>query len=178
MNKINNLPVLGLGALLLVGCAFLIFKSIDYKKDIYELQKNNDTLYQLVNTAKEQNNKNLEYLQVMCDVNNTVIALEGQAIAKSTKATVYWNKNNKSVYIDASSLPLPPKGKVYQVWALKLNPVLSPTSIGTLDNFDKNDAKFFKVDSAAYSEGFGITLEPEGGSEMPTMEQLYTLGKL
>jgi len=26
------------------------------------------------------------------------------------------------------------------------------------------------------SEGFGITLEPAGGSETPTMEQLYALG--
>ncbi len=26
------------------------------------------------------------------------------------------------------------------------------------------------------SEAFGITLEPEGGSKMPSLDQLYTLG--
>jgi hypothetical protein len=47
---------------------------------------------------------------------------------------VYWNK---VVYVDAAGLPEPPKGMVYQVWALKLNP-LTPTSIGLLDKFDNN----------------------------------------
>lgn len=35
-------------------------------------------------------------------------------------------------YIDASGLPTPPEGMVYQVWALKLEPVLTPTSIDCL----------------------------------------------
>jgi hypothetical protein len=47
-----------------------------------------------------------------------------------TSAKVYWNKE-EVVYIDAG-LAEPPKGMVYQVWALKLNP-LTPTSIGLLD---------------------------------------------
>lgn len=66
---------------------------------------------------------------------------------------------------------------VYQVWALKLNP-LTPTSIGLLDNFDSNNQKIFAVDNAESAEAFGITLEPAGGSLTPTMEQLYTLGKV
>ena len=32
------------------------------------------------------------------------------------------------------------------------------------------------LENANESEAFGITLEPEGGSETPTLEQLYTLG--
>jgi hypothetical protein len=54
---------------------------------------------------------------------------------------LYWNKETEVVYIDAAGLPEPPKGMVYQVWALKLNP-LTPTSIGLLDNFDKTTAEF------------------------------------
>jgi hypothetical protein len=49
---------------------------------------------------------------------------------------VYWNQDTKVVYVDASGLPEPPEGMVYQVWALKLDP-LTPTSIGLLENFDK-----------------------------------------
>jgi anti-sigma-K factor RskA len=90
---------------------------------------------------------------------------------------IYWNKETKVVYVDAEGLPEPPKGMAYQVWALKLNP-LTPTSIGLLDNFDSNDQKIFAVDHASSAEAFGITLEPAGGSLPPTMEQLYTLGKV
>jgi hypothetical protein len=86
---------------------------------------------------------------------------------------VYWNK---VVYVDAAGLPEPPKGMVYQVWALKLNP-LTPTSIGLLDKFDDNNQRIFAVNNTGDAEAFAITLEPAGGSLNPTMEQLYTLGR-
>jgi hypothetical protein len=63
---------------------------------------------------------------------------------------------------------------VYQVWALKLNP-LTPTSIGLLDKFDDNNQRIFAVNNTGDAEAFAITLEPAGGSLNPTMEQLYTL---
>ena len=66
---------------------------------------------------------------------------------------------------------------VYQVWALKLNP-LTPTSIGLLANFNGDNEKIFEVSKTNDAEAFGITLEPSGGSLTPTMEQLYTLGKV
>jgi anti-sigma-K factor RskA len=126
----------------------------------------------------EQKNKTTETsLAVIRDDKNTIVALSGQAVNPKSFAKIYWNKETKVVYVDAAGLPEPPKGMVYQVWALKLNP-LTPTSIGLLDNFDSNDQKIFAVDSSNSAEAFGITLEPAGGSVSPTMEQLYTLGKV
>lgn len=58
---------------------------------------------------------------------------------------------------------------------LKLDP-LSPTSLGTIDNFTANDSKIFTINNPNESQAFGITLEPAGGSKTPTLEQLYTLG--
>ncbi|MEL1241383.1 anti-sigma factor [Flavobacterium flavipallidum] len=116
-------------------------------------------------------------LAVIKDENNTVVALAGQTVAPESSAKIYWNKETQKVYVDATGLPEPPKGMVYQVWALKLNP-LTPTSIGLLDNFDKNEQHFFAVSNTGDAQAFGITLEPAGGSITPTMEQLYTLGKV
>ena len=116
-------------------------------------------------------------LAVIKDEKNTVVALAGQTVAPESSAKVYWNQETQVVYVDAAGLPEPPKGMVYQVWALKLNP-LTPTSIGLLDNFDKNDQRFFAVSNTGDAQAFGITLEPAGGSLSPTMEQLYTLGKV
>jgi len=56
-----------------------------------------------------------------------------------------------------------------------MNP-LTPSSIGLLENFGANGQTLFAITFAAESEGFGITLEPAGGSTTPTMEQLYALG--
>ena len=57
-------------------------------------------------------------------------------------------------------------------------PQLTPTSIGMLTNFKANRSKVFAVEKTEDAEAFGITLEPAGGSASPTMEQLYTLGKV
>ncbi|MFV8326518.1 anti-sigma factor domain-containing protein [Flavobacterium sp. ZS1P14] len=143
---------------------------VNAKVEKAKMEKDLDAL-QLKNKASETS------LAVVRDANNTVVPLGGQTVAPQSYAKVYWNKETKVVYVDAAGLPEPPKGMVYQVWALKLNP-LTPTSIGLLDNFKGNDQKMFAVDNATDAEAFGITLEPKGGSLTPTMEQLYTLGKV
>jgi len=126
----------------------------------------------------QQNKETEKNLTIVRDIKNTGVTLGGQAVSPTSFAKVYWNKDTKTTYIDAAGLPKPPKGMVYQVWSLKLSPVLTPTSIGLLDNFDQNEHKIFAVDQTDSAEAFGITLEPAGGSLTPTMEQLYTLGKV
>ena len=157
----------------------------------YQYNQNQFTTNQVVQSstiAKAKLEKDLKALElknaanetslaVVRDTKNTVVVLGGQAVAPESSAKAYWNQDTKVVYIDAAGLPEPPQGMVYQVWALKLNP-LTPTSIGLLDNFNANDQKLFAVNNADQAEAFGITLEPAGGSLTPTMEQLYTLGKV
>ena len=111
------------------------------------------------------------------DACNRAIALAGQAVAPQAKARIYWNKYSKEVYVDATDLPTPPDGMEYQIWSLKMSP-LTPTSIGMLNDFKDNESRLFAVKSTGDAEAFGITLEPKGGSPTPTMEQLYTLGKV
>lgn len=130
-----------------------------------------------LNALKIQNKANETSLAIVRDAKNTGVTLGGQTVSPESYAKVYWNKETKTVFVDAAGLPEPPKGMVYQIWALKLKP-LTPTSIGLLANFDSNNQKIFAVDNANEAEAFGITLEPAGGSLSPTMEQLYTFGKV
>jgi hypothetical protein len=90
-------------------------------------------------------------LAVVRDVNNTVVPLVDRRARIFSK--VYWNKETQVVYVDAAGLPEPPKGMVYQVWALKLNP-LTPTSIGLLDKFDDNNQRIFAVNNTGDAEAF------------------------
>jgi anti-sigma-K factor RskA len=117
--------------------------------------------------------KNL--LDAIRDKDILAVPLGGQGDYASTYAKVYWNKADNTIYLDAEGLPDAPAGKVWQVWSLTLNP-LTPTSLGTIDDFNTDDNKIFTIVNTNESQAFGITLEPEGGSESPTMEQLYTLG--
>lgn len=114
-------------------------------------------------------------IEIFRDKDIISVPLSGQIVSPTSYAKVYWDKKTNAIYLDAKGLPEPPKGKVYQVWSLTLSP-LTPTSLGTLDNFTTDTNKIFTITNANQSEAFGITLEPEGGSESPTLEQLYTLG--
>lgn len=175
----NTMSYIGWAAavLLLVGIGWQYTQLDSAKNQIASVETQNDTLSKQLNLVKLNQTQTQSMLAVVRDQNNTVVALGGQAVSPESKAKVYWNQATQSVYVDAAGLPEPPEGFVYQVWALKLNP-LTPTSIGLLDNFKGNESRLFAVSNATEAEAFGITLEPAGGSVSPTLEQLYTLGKV
>ena len=176
--KSNIFLYLGWAAsiLLLIGIGYQYKQLDDKETQIVNVETEKSKLQESVVDLQLKNKENESALAVVRDNNNAVIALAGQEVSPESFAKAYWNKNTKTVHIDASGLPEPPEGMVYQVWALKLNP-LTPTSIGLLDNFKGNAKKIFAVENTNEAEAFGITLEPAGGSASPTLEQLYTLGK-
>jgi hypothetical protein len=114
-------------------------------------------------------------LTALTNKNTVKVPLGGQAVSPESYANAYWDATNNKVYLDLNGLPEPPEGKVYQVWSLTLNP-LTPTSLGTVEGFNSNNTKIFTFSNPNQSQAFGVTLEPEGGSISPTLEQLYTLG--
>ncbi|SFU39299.1 Anti-sigma-K factor rskA [Pustulibacterium marinum] len=172
-NKIITFIGYAAAVLLLVG----IFS-------IYSKYNNLQESFQVVSSEKRAMETDMEksklenaVFEELREGNFTRVTLAGQTAAPTSVANVYWDKESNSVMIDGKGLPEPPEGKVYQVWSLTMDP-LTPTSIGLLDNFDENDMKMFRVANVTTADAFGITLEPAGGSESPTMEQLYTLGKV
>lgn len=175
--KYNWMTYTGWAAALIVGAGLLWtlnqnkqlevqISDADIEKAYLELQ---------IEQAKTDLAVKENLLNVLRDRNIISVPLGGQGNFTDSYAKVYWNKENNSIYLDAQGLPNAPEGKVWQVWSLTLNP-LTPTSLGTIDNFNDDDNKIFNIANANESQAFGITLEPAGGSETPTMEQLYTLG--
>lgn len=160
---------------LLVGLFAVMNDNRSLRKSLQEITVENVKMEQQIVNARENSKKTKHLLSVYRNRELTKTALEGQKIAPTAYAAVIWDKEENKAYIDAQGLPTPPVGKVYQVWSLTLNP-LKPTSLGLLKDFDKDDNKIFILPNSNESQAFGITLEPAGGSETPTMEQLYTLG--
>ncbi|WP_264521419.1 anti-sigma factor [Flavobacterium sp. N1994] len=179
-SRSNRLNYLGWAAslALLVGIGFQYNKLTQSNEQLKVKENEKLNLEKTLVTVESKSKATESALNVIRDENNTVISLGGQAAAPTAKAKIYWNKQTQVVYVDASGLPEPPEGKVYQIWSLKLLPQLTPTSIGLLSDFQANQSKVFAVDKTTGAEAFGITLEPAGGSKSPTMEQLYTLGKV
>ena len=163
---------------LLFGVGFQYFKLKESHSTITTIENEKSNLQKSVVDLQLKNKETATALNVIRDTKNTIVALGGQKVAPTASAKIYWNKETSTVYVDATGLPEPPEGKVYQIWSLQLSPTLTPTSIGLLENFKENTEKIFTVSGTKDAQAFGITLEPAGGSKTPTMEQLYTLGKV
>lgn len=157
------------------GMLWMYFENDRLKSEIEIVSDDNKSLEEQILDVRNQVTDTEAILDQLRDKNVAVIALGGQNASPESYAKAYWNAEMQTVFIDAQGLPKPPPGYDYQVWSLKLNP-LAPTSIGLLDDFASNEKQLFELPNPNESEAFGITLEPEGGSESPTLEQLYTLG--
>ncbi len=95
------------------------------------------------------------------------IRLESTGLAPEAEAIAYLNAIHKKVFINPTHLPEPPKGKTYQMWADVEGRMIN---MGLIDGHSK------KLQPVAFIEGaesLNITLEPEGGSEEPTVTLLY-----
>lgn len=174
----SNLPAyIGWAAsiLLLAGLFFMFNKNRELRESLQALQADKVLIETQIAEAKNNAEEAEALLTILRDKNIIKVPLKGQEAAPQAYATAYWDANSNITYIDAKDLPEPPRGMVYQVWSLKLSP-LTPSSIGLLEDFEEDENKVFELQNTNSSEAFGITLEPEGGSASPTMEQLYTLG--
>jgi anti-sigma-K factor RskA len=161
--------------LLAAGLFWTLNQNTDLEQQLQTADIENQYLETQIEDARTDLAATKNLLNVIRDKDIIAVPLGGQGDFASSFAKVYWNKADNTIYLDAEGLPNAPEGKVWQVWSLTLNP-LTPTSLGTIDDFNTDDNKIFTIANANESQAFGITLEPEGGSASPTMEQLYTLG--
>lgn len=115
--------------------------------------------------------QNLEQkLKITSNPNMLKIVLAGVEKHPESNAVVYWDKTSKDVYLTANSLPKAPEGMQYQLWAIADG---KPVSAGMYT--DDKDAKI-ALANIPNAQAFAITLEKEGGSEIPTMENMYVMG--
>lgn len=164
----------GWAAAVLFG-SILMYNTFQNKQSKTEIVSEKEQLEIQIEKTKKSLAEKERLLEILRDKDIIAVPLSGQNASPNSYAKVYWDKKSNSIYLDAKGLPPPPKGKVYQVWSLKITP-LTPTSLGTLDTFTASSTKIFTIQNPNNSEGFGITLEPEGGSATPNLEQLYALG--
>ena len=91
-------------------------------------------------------------------------------------ATIFWNKKLKNVLLTVNNLPVPAAGKQYQLWAIVNG---QPVDAGLVNNTTiGNEAATTPMKKINDAQAFAITLENEGGSPSPHLEQLYVLGKI
>ena len=104
-----------------------------------------------------------------------VIPLTGLDPAPASAAKVYWDVQ-KSRWVVTADLPPAPAGKVYQLWFVTASAKVSAGLIKP-DKTGHGFAILQFPSQVTQLQAAAITLEPEGGSEQPTMP-IYALGKV
>ncbi|AKD04066.1 anti-sigma factor [Pontibacter korlensis] len=115
-----------------------------------------------------------QVLAILRDPSYQSVKLQGVKAHPGANAIVYWHPQKQEVYIDKVSLPAPPSGMQYQLWALDEG---TPVDAGLIPT-SGNQVTMLKMKPIKSAQAFAVTLEPEGGSVNPTLEQLTVMGKI
>lgn len=113
--------------------------------------------------------------EMMADTAMQTIVMHTVLKGHPMAATLYWSKERSEAYVSVDGLPAPPPGMQYQLWVIKDG---KPQDMGVLPNDMANTPSIMKVDRPVTGgEAFAISLEKAGGSPVPTMENIYVMGK-
>ena len=102
------------------------------------------------------------------------VELKGVPKSPASAVVVYWNTESKDVFVKVADLPKPPADRQYQLWALENG---KPIDAGVL-NVRTDSMAVQRMKAINQAQAFAITLEPEGGSENPTLEQMFVMGQI
>ncbi|MFP3598233.1 anti-sigma factor domain-containing protein [Chryseobacterium sp. SIMBA_029] len=129
-----------------------------------------------LNTEKQFQNLALQKMEqkwnILSNPDMQMVMLKGVEKHPDSKAMVFWDKKTKEVYLNAESLPKAPEGMQYQLWAIADG---KPVSAGMYA--EEKDSKI-ALSNIPNAQAFAITLEKKGGSEVPTMENMYVMGAI
>lgn len=144
--------------------------------NLYWMNSQSELKEEMANMKNENQSKNLtmqnmqQKLDVVANPDMKKIVLAGVEKHPEAKATVLWDANSKDVYLSVNNLPKAPEGMQYQLWAIEDG---KPVNAGMYS--EDKDMKI-ALANITKAQAFAITLEKKGGSEAPTMENMYVMG--
>ncbi|WP_419870806.1 anti-sigma factor [Chryseobacterium sp. CT-SW4] len=170
IKKNTHWKTLGIAASVLflasiAGTFFLVNKQSGIQKEIARMK----TEKQSQDLAMQ---KMTQKLTMFSNPDIQRVLLKGVENHQDANAIVFWNKKSKEVYLNAENLPKAPEGMQYQLWAIQDG---KPVSAGMYSEDKDSSAVLATIPKA---QAFAITLEKEGGSVSPTMENMFVLGEI
>ncbi|MGH1388154.1 anti-sigma factor [Kordia sp.] len=157
----------GLAAIFMVSSLWMFTQWNNTQDDLQITQQELKTVKEQISNL-EGNLKDSQLLAaVVKDPNTVQYALKGNDKIPGGFATAYINHEDKSAIVNAQRLPELPKDKTYQMWADVEGEMIN---MGVIDK-SKDVVVLQYIDEAT---SLNITIEPAGGSDHATVEQLVT----
>lgn len=109
----------------------------------------------------------LDFYQEIHDKENTIYAVAATDKYPETKLYLHKNNATNKNFLQIQNLPEITADQSYQLWSLKANQDPIP-----LDVFNPEGDAFLEVENVEDTNTYAITIEPRGGRQTPTLENL------
>ena len=163
------------GLLISATVNFTLYSELNSVKDrLVDLEAEGAVMAEQLQVQQTSLRSAEKQLAVVFDPSMRMISLAAQTIEPSAAARVFMDLTTNAVYLDVLSLPAPPAGKQYQLWAQVEGEMLDAGMLELADN----GQRLQQMKSMPTATAFGVTLEKEGGSATPTLTALYLFGQV
>ena len=136
------------------------------------LSQNTELTSQLDNCEdeSEQRQSQLLLLEKIQDRDNSILIAEATPKYPETQLYFYNNETKQTALLQIKNLPELEPGQSFQLWSLKegVDPI-------PLDVFGFPSSYLIEVQFVGNSNAYAITIEPEGGSQVPTLDNLIAV---
>ncbi|GMN11902.1 hypothetical protein MTsPCn9_32040 [Croceitalea sp. MTPC9] len=154
-----------IAALIFAGASYFFYNQNQ------NLQEENSMVTNKIKSLENDMKIQLEDIRnqyiVLNNPNTRRYTVNGNKKAQELKAVAYINPVKKLSYINVSSLPQLPEDKCFQMWA-EVNGEM--VNLGIIKQFDDKE-KLLALPYADNAVGY-ITIEPQGGNETPTVQNI------
>jgi hypothetical protein len=169
------------GTYLAIAATILLLISIGLNFRFYNnWQEADQELFALRNESTQlaQENQNFKasletsqsFFAHLSDKNSQVVRLDGLEQAPQGEVLLSWNAQTQQTLLVNYSLPELSEAEQYQLWAIIDG---KPVDAGVIA---KGQMTQFMKPVGGKPVQFAITVEPKGGSEVPTLEKMYAAG--
>lgn len=173
-SRMNWLAAAAIGGLLLSGAGnFMLYDELrTVRTRLSSLEDDRAVLAQQLQVQQTSLKEAQGQMAVVFDPAKRIVPLAGQVLDPKAAARIFLDPQTSEVYIDVVSLPTPPPGQQYQLWAQVDGKMVDA---GMLDLAD-NGPQLQRMKALPNATAFGVTLEKMGGSAEPTLTALYLFG--
>ncbi|GAB3168457.1 anti-sigma factor [Telluribacter humicola] len=143
-----------------------------YQMSAYREQ--NETLAAEIEAVRNESAYQQNLASLYRNPDYKVVRMAGVEKSPESSVVAFWNQSTNEVLLDVQNLPAPPANRQYQLWSIVNG---TPVDMGVLD--PEFGGKILKMKATQPgAAAFAITLEKEGGSPNPTLEQMYVMGNV
>ncbi|HZV69995.1 MAG TPA: anti-sigma factor [Saprospiraceae bacterium] len=150
-----------------IGLLLFVYLYVQKNKDTKRLEQDIAAVRETCVSNTNALTKQLDLLRQLTEPANKILPFTATPGFASTDIYLHTNKISKRNFIQVRNLPDIASGQTYELWSIKPNQAPIPLNV-----FDKPSDGLIEVSYVDGTEVYAITIEPSGGKNTPTMENL------